>query len=234
MQDRVQGIRCPGNEAVDLFQKGVGEAFARRRRHEGVLQEGVQGIHAGVPAQERSHHLEAFRGEAFSAGQPLVRRFQMPRDPGDPLAVLRVPPEVFRVAFRDPLESRLVDAFGRTFQRRQTSRDEHFAQTFRREGQVGQRAETAEALAQDGPGFRTEGLADEFGVGHDRIRPEMREVVCLCGGIAPERQGISVRRRGQARAALIQHQDAETPRGSLHPAGQGGGPGSASAGPPWR
>ena len=85
--------------------------------------------------------------------------------------------------------------------------DQRLADPLWREGQVRDRAEAAEALAQHGPGLvPDQPPPDQFRVTDDRVGPEVGQVVGLRPGAAQPGQGVPGGRRGPAGAALVQQQ----------------------------
>lgn len=108
-----------------------------------------------------------------------------------------------------------VDVVRVTGERGQAPGDEHLAQALGRQAQIGQGAEPAEALAEDGPGaVALEVAAQEFGVAHDRVGTEVGEVG---GRVLDGGERGAVGRCGAARAALVEQDDPVVLEGAAQP-----------------
>ena len=100
-----------------------------------------------------------------------------------------------------------VNVVGGDGQARQAAGDVRLAQAVRRERQVGDRAEPAEALPEHAPGRAAGQLApDELGVQHDAVGAEVGQVISLGLGRAQARQRLPGGGGGPAGAALVQQQ----------------------------
>lgn len=149
---------------------------------------------------------------------------------GDPAC----PPDVLRVAGVVRLDLALdagvrgaVDVVRGGVQRGQSPGDKYGAQPVGRGGQIVRGAESAEALAQHGPGRATgEAVFDDLAVAHDAVGPEAGEVLGLGLGAAALRQRLPVLRTGAAGAALVEEEDAVL----LHRAAEPGLPPDEAAG----
>ncbi|CAM5701468.1 hypothetical protein SVIOM342S_02716 [Streptomyces violaceorubidus] len=94
------------------------------------------------------------------------------------------------------------------------------AQSLGGQRQVGDGAEAAEALAEDGPGCAAGDLgADGLAVADDGVGAEVGEVVGLLGGAAAQRERLAVGRGGGTGAALVQEQDPVLLQGAAEPGG---------------
>ncbi|MNH18608.1 hypothetical protein D3C79_783180 [compost metagenome] len=102
-------------------------------------------------------------------------------------------------------------------------------QAVREQGEVGQAAESTEALAEQAPGaIRAQLLADELGVTHYAVGTEMAEIVRLLVRVEMGK-GLGVDGAGVAGAALIEQQYPKLLQGPLDPAAVGTGARGAKA-----
>ena len=117
--------------------------------------------------------------QSVSGREPDVLGFEPLGDLADAVAVLGIPLVVGVVLRADALVGLAVDVVRVTVERRQAARDERLGEPFRRERQVRDHAEAAEALAEDAPFLDPELPADRLRVAHDRVGPEVRQVLGL-------------------------------------------------------
>jgi hypothetical protein len=111
-----------------------------------------------------------------------------------------------------------VDVVGVGVQRGQAAGDQGGGEAFGGGGEVGHRAEAAEALAEDGPGGAAgDAGADRLAVADDRVGTEAAEVGGLFGGAPAQRKRLPVGGSGVAGAALVQEQDAELLQSAAEP-----------------
>jgi len=97
--------------------------------------------------------------------------------------------------------------------------------------QVGDGAEAAEALAEDAPRPPPgEPAPDQLGVGHDRVGPEMGQVVGLGPGVPEVGQGAPVGGGGAPGPALVEQQHPVVLQRPVQPALPPGGPQRAEPG----
>ena len=107
-----------------------------------------------------------------------------------------------------------VDVIDARLQRRDAAGEEHLGQALGRRREVAQRAEAAEALAEDARALAAELAADALGVGDDRVGAEVGQVVGLLGRGALQLRADRARAPG---AALIEQKHAEVGQGPLEP-----------------
>lgn len=183
---RVPGVR---EEGLDVLLEGVGEGRALGGADEGVLQEVVQAVAALAAAEEDAEGLEGLDGEAVAAVQDgLVPQEVLGDAPGalDILGVTRV------MGGDLALDARVggpVDVVGVAVEGGQAAGDQGGAEALGRGGEVVDRAEAAEALAEDGPGGAAGDCgADRLAVANDGVGAEQREVVGLFAGAAAQRR----------------------------------------------
>lgn len=160
-------------------------------------------------AEEDTEGLEGLGGEAVAVRQDHIACEEVVGDSAGALDVLRVAGVVRGDLALDPRVGRAIDVVGVRVEGGQAAGDDRGGQALGGGGEVVDRAEAAEALAEDGPGSAAGHLtADRLAVTHDRVGTEVREVVGLFGGGAAQREGLAVGGRGVAGAALVQQQDA--------------------------
>jgi len=120
-----------------------------------------------------------------SRGQPVARRqehrliLEPAQDVANSRSVVGVSRNVAPVPVDQASVGRAIDVVDRAADRREAAGEERLAEPFRRDRQVGHRGEATETLAEDAPALDAELLTDPFGVAHDRIGPEVRQVGCL-------------------------------------------------------
>src|SRR5690606_138872 len=149
-----------------------------------------------------------------------------PEDALQALRVTRVAGVEASVAFQHPLVSRPIDIVDGHAHRWNAAGDEHTRQAFRAGRQIAERAEPAEALSEQEPGpITAQVTADRFGVADDGIRPELRQVVGLSGGVTLPGEGVRVHAGAAGGAALIEQQHTEPLHRTADPAGPADGPG---------
>ena len=137
-------------------------------------------------------------------------RGQMPGDPAGPADVLRIAVVVGLDLARDARIRGAVDLVRRGVQGGQTAGDQNGRQPFGRGGEIAGGAESAEALAEHGPGGAAgQSLPDVLAVADDRIGAEVRQIVGLLARSAAQRQGLPVGRGGEAGAALVEEEHPE-------------------------
>ncbi len=89
------------------------------------------------------------------------------------VAVLRKARVVAPVALGHALPRGAVDVVDRPGDRRRAAGDQRLAQRVGRDREIRERAEAAEALPEDAPALDPERLAQQLGVAHDRVGPEV-------------------------------------------------------------
>ena len=153
-----------------------------------------------------------------------------PVDLADAGAVVRVPLEVAAVRLAEALPRGPVDVVDRPVgDGRQATRDQRRLQALGGEGQVRERREPAEALAEHRPALDAELAADPLAVPDDRVRPEVGEVCRLVLRRRP--RDVLPHRRGAPGAALVDEQDPVLGERAPHPSrGRAGGPRRLEAG----
>ncbi len=218
VDQRVEGVSGEGEGGAGAFQEGVGEGRSGGGGDEGVLQQVVELVAAVASAEEDAEGLEGLDRQDVAAGEfgRLLR--EVGGDPAGPLDVHRVTGVVGRVLALDARVGGAVDVVGGGGQRREAAGDQGGGEALGCAGEVPDRAEAAEALAQYGPGRAArESGSDRLGVAHDGVGAEVREVFGLLGGGAAQGQRLPVQRGGQAGAALVQQQHPVVLEGALQP-----------------
>jgi hypothetical protein len=109
-----------------------------------------------------------------------------------------------------------VDVVDARSQGGQSAGDERLAQPVGGQRQICHDAKPTEALTEHGPALDAERVADPLGVAHDRVGPEVREVLGLFGGRAP---GERSDRGGAPGATLVEQEHAEVLKRAVHPSG---------------
>jgi hypothetical protein len=191
------GVR---QQALDLLLERVGEGRPAGGADEGVLQEVVQPVAALTAAEEDAERLEGLGGQPVAVGQDDVVGEEVVGDAAGALDVLRVAGVVRGDLALDARVGGPVDVVGVRVEGGQPAGDDGGGQPLGGGGQIVDRAEAAEALAEDGPGGAAGDLpADQLAVADDRVGAEVREVVGLFGGAAAQRERLPVGGRGVAR-----------------------------------
>lgn len=235
MDEGVERVGRVGEEALDLFLERVGELRTLRGADEGVLQQVVQPVTALAAAEEDAEGLEGLDGQAVAVRQGDVAGEEMVGDTTGPFDVLRIAGVVRGDLALHTRVGGPVDVVGVGVEGGQTAGDDGGGEALGGEGQIGRGAETAEALAQDGPGGAAGHLgADRLAVADDGVGSEAGQVVGLFGGTAAQRQRLTVGRCGVAGAALVEQEDAELLQGPAEPGPLPTKRFAPKPGPPWR
>ena len=216
----VDGLVQHGVERVDVpvvllghgRQERLGQARGGAAAVHGLGQDPVQPVHAGVAAQEHAQGLGAGHGEEPAVGQPhglpgLLGGADQGHRLGPRRAVPGVAGEELVRPVAHPRVGGLVDAVGVAGERGEAAGDQAASQPLGVEGEVGERAEAAEALAEGGPRGGAEGEPDHLGVAHDRGGPQVHEVLgegLVRGERARGGEGGDGGRGGAPGAALVQ------------------------------
>ncbi len=213
-----RGVARVRQGVLDLFLERVGEFVAARGADEGVLQEEVEAVAAVAAAEHDAEGLEGLDGEPVAVGQDRLVAHQVLGDAAGALHVLRVAVVVGGDLALDARVGGAVDVVGVRVEGRQAAGEDRGVQALGGGGEVVDRAEAAEALAEDGPGGAVgERGADRLAVPDDRVGAEVREALGLLGGAAVQRERLAGERGGVAGAALVEEEDAVVVQGTAEP-----------------
>ena len=124
----------------------------------------MQRVAAAGLAEHGPDRLERLHRDRRTVGPPDVVFGQVLGDPPRPLHVVRVPLVMRGVLVHHRAVGLPVDVVGGHGQPGQATGDEGLPDTVRREGQVGDRAEAAEALPEDAPRRVGQVAPDQLGV----------------------------------------------------------------------
>lgn len=117
-----------------------------------MLQEEVQTVTALAAAEEDAERLEGLDGQPVTVGQRHLAGEEVVGDTAGPLDVLRIAGVVRGDLALHAGVGGPVDVVGVGVEGGQTAGEDGGGEALGGEGQIGGRAEAAEALAQDGPG----------------------------------------------------------------------------------
>lgn len=181
-----------------------------------TFEEVVDPLGASGHAERAADRAELPRAEPPTVGERDLPGLAAIRERPQPIAVSGEPGVVALGELEGAVEGGPVDRGRVEADRRDAPGEEHLAETVRVARQVVERAEPAERLAEQAPSVEAEVVAQELGVGHDRVGPEVCEVVGLLlrGAVGEGRH-----RRRAAGAALVEQHDPVVVEGALEPPG---------------
>ena len=199
---------------------------------EGVLQQVVELLEGAAGAEIQPLLLQLLHRQALAVGQAHIVAVQVSRQPvGDGLGMGEAGEEG-AVLVRHSLIGGAVDLVCAATYGGHAAGEVDLVQAVREQGEIGEAAKAAEALAKQAPGpIRAQGLANVFGVPHYAVGAKMAEIVGLLPRGEPC-QRLGADGGGVAGAALIEQQHPKFLQGPLDPAAARGRARRAKARPP--